>query len=198
MDKGWESPGLWESERFFLRRVLCTSEWSEIYILLPAVALQQWSAVLPLGGFQWWGRDLVLHIRALHQQSWKYLNLARWWRRWRTPLILALGRQRQSGFWVWGQPGSTKWVPEQPGLYRETLSQKTNNRQTKILKSFTECKGGRTRKEGNRVGGFKFLIQWGGPAGVCHWPWFGFDPQKRKGEKQPHKVVLWPTGHTHI
>jgi hypothetical protein len=37
-----------------------------------------------------------------------------------TPLIPALGRQRQANFWVRGQPGL---APGQPGLHRETLSQ---------------------------------------------------------------------------
>jgi hypothetical protein len=50
---------------------------------------------------------------------------------WHTPLIPALGRQRQADFWVRGQPGPTKWVPGQTGLHRETLSRKTKNKQTK-------------------------------------------------------------------
>lgn len=29
----------------------------------------------------------------------------------------------------------------------------------KLLRSFTKCEGGRTRKEGNRIDGFTFLIQ---------------------------------------
>jgi hypothetical protein len=60
---------------------------------------------------------------------------------WRTPLVPALGRQRQVDLWVPGQPGlhsefqaslvytvssrpawSTQWVLAQPRLHRETLS----------------------------------------------------------------------------
>jgi hypothetical protein len=52
---------------------------------------------------------------------------AGWW--WHMPLIPALRRQRQVDFWVQGHR-STKWVPGQPGQYRETLSRKTN-KQTK-------------------------------------------------------------------
>jgi hypothetical protein len=33
----------------------------------------------------------------------KIINLTQRW--WHTPLIPALERQRQSDFWVWGQPG---------------------------------------------------------------------------------------------
>jgi hypothetical protein len=43
------------------------------------------------------------------------------------PLIPALGRQRQTDFWV--RAWSTKWVPRQPGLHRETLSQKKQQQQ---------------------------------------------------------------------
>jgi hypothetical protein len=39
-------------------------------------------------------------------------------------LIQALGRQRQVDFWVRERPAwSTEWVPGQPGLHRETLTQ---------------------------------------------------------------------------
>ena len=97
----------------------------------------------------------------------KLTVLSRAW--WRTPLIPALGRQRQADFWVRGLPGlqsesqdsqsysaepgvvahafnpstweaeagrflssrpawSTKWVPGQPELHRETLSWKTKKK----------------------------------------------------------------------
>jgi hypothetical protein len=46
------------------------------------------------------------------------LHAGRWWH---MPLILALGRFLSS-MPAW----STKWVPEQPGLYRETLFWKQN------------------------------------------------------------------------
>jgi hypothetical protein len=51
------------------------------------------------------------------------------WQWWRTPLIPALGRQRQADFWVRnGQPGR-QWVPEQPGLYKETLCVRERERE---------------------------------------------------------------------
>jgi hypothetical protein len=46
---------------------------------------------------------------------------------WRSPLIPALRRQRQVVFWVRSQPGlQSESQDNQPGLYRETLSQKIN------------------------------------------------------------------------
>jgi hypothetical protein len=45
---------------------------------------------------------------------------------WRTPLIPALGRQRQADFWVRGQPGLQSEFQASQGLHREALSQKTN------------------------------------------------------------------------
>jgi hypothetical protein len=45
-------------------------------------------------------------------------NRSHSWAWWRTPLVPALGRQRQTDFWVWGQPGL------QPGLF--TKSSKVN------------------------------------------------------------------------
>ena len=47
------------------------------------------------------------------------------WQWWHTPLIPALGRQR---FLSSRSASSTEWVPEQPGLYREMLSQKNKNK----------------------------------------------------------------------
>lgn len=46
-----------------------------------------------------------LHFSLLWQNSWqKQLKKGR--QRWRTPLMLTLGRQRRGGaLWVWGQPG---------------------------------------------------------------------------------------------
>jgi hypothetical protein len=44
---------------------------------------------------------------------------------WHTPLIPALGRQRQADFWVQGQPGlQSEFQDSQGYIYRETLSQK--------------------------------------------------------------------------
>ena len=61
------------------------------------------------------------------------------WAWWRTPLTPALGKQRQAGRFLSSRPvWSSKWVPEQPGLHRETLSGKTNqtnkNNKKKSLK----------------------------------------------------------------
>ena len=52
---------------------------------------------------------------------------------WHTPLIPALGRQRQVDYEFSSRPAwFTRWVPGQPGLYRESLSRKkqTKNKHT--------------------------------------------------------------------
>jgi hypothetical protein len=48
-----------------------------------------------------WRKD---KIQCHTYNSFHLKNISRWaW--WHTPLIPALGRQRQADFWVWGQPG---------------------------------------------------------------------------------------------
>jgi hypothetical protein len=57
---------------------------------------------------------------------------------WHTPLIPELGRQREAGGSLSSRPAwSTKWVPGQPGLHRETLSRKTKRTTTTTTKSTT-------------------------------------------------------------
>jgi hypothetical protein len=59
---------------------------------------------------------------------------------WRTPLIPALGRQRQVDFWVWGQPGlqsefqDSQSYTEKPCLQKQKQKIKTKNKQTKKTK----------------------------------------------------------------
>jgi hypothetical protein len=52
----------------------------------------------------------------------KLLEARQWWC---SPIIPALGRQRQTDFWVQGQPGLQCEFQDSQG-YRETLSQKQN------------------------------------------------------------------------
>jgi hypothetical protein len=49
--------------------------------------------------------------------------LARQW--WRTPLIPALGRQRQVDFWVWGQPGLQSEFQDSQGYTEKPCLKKT-------------------------------------------------------------------------
>ena len=76
------------------------------------------------------------------------------------PLVPALGRQRQVDFWVWDQPGlQSELVPGQPGLHRETLSQKTKDKQTKDLFLFNE-----------NVQSLNKAF-WDPPSGLCIYRW---------------------------
>ena len=60
---------------------------------------------------------------------------------WHTPLIPALGRQRQADFWVWGQPGlqsefqDSQGYTEKPCLRKTKTKTKTNKKK----KMWTEC-----------------------------------------------------------
>jgi hypothetical protein len=88
--------------------------------------------------YVWWkaatqNKQRTLKLNLKKKTDLKKQKTARRW--WRTPLIPALGRQRQADFWVWSQPAwSTEWVPGQPGLHRETLSrgEKKNRQRSNI------------------------------------------------------------------
>jgi hypothetical protein len=50
---------------------------------------------------------------------------------WRTPLIPALGRQRQADFWVWGQPGLQSEFQDSQGYTEKPCLEKTTTTTTK-------------------------------------------------------------------
>jgi hypothetical protein len=56
------------------------------------------------------------------------------WAWWCTPLIPALGRQRQADFWVWGQPGLQSEFQDSQG-YTEKPCLKTKQNKTKPFNS---------------------------------------------------------------
>jgi hypothetical protein len=54
------------------------------------------------------------------------------WVWWRTPLIPALGRQRQEDFWVWGQPDLQSEFQDSQGYTEKPCLEKQNKiKQTK-------------------------------------------------------------------
>jgi hypothetical protein len=71
-----------------------------------------------------------LGFKYLPKDRVKNLSSSRAW--WCTPLIPALGRQRQVDFWVWGQPGlqsefqDSQGYTEKPCLKKQTNKAKTN------------------------------------------------------------------------
>jgi hypothetical protein len=61
------------------------------------------------------------------KQDWH--NTSRAW--WRTPLIPALGRQRQADFWVRGQPGLQSEFQDSQGYTEKPCLEKTKKRKEK-------------------------------------------------------------------
>jgi hypothetical protein len=56
----------------------------------------------------------------------KHTEAGRWWR---TPLIPALGRQRQTDFWVQGQPGLQSEFKDSQGYTEKPCLEKTKTKQ---------------------------------------------------------------------
>ena len=79
-----------------------------------------------------WGM-VLLSVRIDMSVSRFVFEAGHWWY---TPLIPALGMQAEAGRFLSSMPAwSTVWVPGQPGLHWETMSQETKqktNKQTKI------------------------------------------------------------------
>jgi hypothetical protein len=67
-------------------------------------------------------------------KSWRFSRV--WWR---TPLIPALGRQRQADFWVQGQPGLQSEFQDSQGYTEKPCLEKTKNKQKKIMKVQTNA-----------------------------------------------------------
>ena len=92
-----------------------------------------------------WG--LSTHELYIHSYRQKTQSSSRVW--WCTPLIPALGRQRQADFWVRGQPGLQSEFQVSQG-YTETLSWKTTHTKKiiiKIKKLTQTCKKPHKNKE---------------------------------------------------
>jgi hypothetical protein len=76
----------------------------------------------------------------------KILALSQAW--WHTPLIPALGRQRQADFWVWGQPGLQSEFQDSQSYTEEPCLQKPKTKQnkTKQNKKTQKTKKQKTKK----------------------------------------------------
>jgi hypothetical protein len=78
----------------------------------------------------------------------KKQKLSRAW--WRTPLIQALGRQRQADFWVQGQPGlQSEFQDSQSYTEKPCLKTKQNKKQKQKKKKKEKRKRKRKRKRKN-------------------------------------------------
>jgi hypothetical protein len=60
---------------------------------------------------------------------------------WRTPLIPALGRQRQADFWVRGQPGLQSEFQDSQGYTEKPCLEKNQNQNQKRKKKSEEYLG---------------------------------------------------------
>jgi hypothetical protein len=69
------------------------------------------------------GKQATSHVR-IQETSWVW---------WRTPLIPALGRQRQrqADFWVWGQPGLQSEFQDSQGYTEKPCLKKNKKQKTK-------------------------------------------------------------------
>ena len=65
----------------------------------------------------------------------KIVPWAGWW--WRTPLIPALGRQRQADFWVGGQPGLQSEFQDSQGYTEKPCLEKQKQTNKKLKKNCT-------------------------------------------------------------
>jgi hypothetical protein len=77
---------------------------------------------------------------AVNKRPW--FHAEHWWR---TPLIPALGRQRQVDFWVWGQPGLQSEFQDSQG-YAEKPCLKKKKKQKQKKKQKTLIPTGGTQK----------------------------------------------------
>jgi hypothetical protein len=64
----------------------------------------------------------------MYVSDYKFDNLSRAW--WRTPLIPALGRQRQADFWVRGQPGLQSEFQDSQDYTEKPCLEKPKTKQT--------------------------------------------------------------------
>ena len=93
------------------------------------------------------------------------------WAWWHTPLIPALGRQRQSDFWVRGQPGlQSEFQDSQGYTEKPCLKNKTKKKQNKTK---TKNKQTTTKKKTASIGGLVGLEARGclhrRDVGSIHW-----------------------------
>ena len=75
------------------------------------------------------------------------VNCCRAW--WRTPLIPALGRQRQEDFWIWGQPGLQSEFQDSQGYTENPCFEKTNKQKNKPKKKKKRKKERKKKRKKN-------------------------------------------------
>ena len=85
---------------------------------------------------------------------------ARLW--WRTPLIPALGTQRQADFWVRGQPGLQSELQDSQG-YTEKLCLKKTKQQNKTNKQAISLHASEVAQQGREPSSTS-LVSWAQPA----------------------------------
>jgi hypothetical protein len=80
-------------------------------------------------------QDSQSYIEKPHIKKYK---IAGWW--WRTPLVPALGRQRQADFWVWGQPGLQSEFQDSQGYTEKPCLKKTKQKKQNIIEARKDYK----------------------------------------------------------
>jgi hypothetical protein len=136
-----------------------------------------------------WHAPAILVLRRLRQEDYKFktspgfinetlsqkTKTSRAWWRTRTPLIPALGRQRQADFWVRGQPGlqsefqDSQGYTEKPCLEKPKQTNKQTNKKQKQKKNPKKPKNQNKTKpqaRAEQTGLDQELTQCSGPAFV--------------------------------
>jgi hypothetical protein len=123
-----DSPGIWHT-RVWLTRwwgsfcdKISVFVWRDKKTLAPLPELDHSDSLVP---------DLLVSVSicAIYSKS----NLGRAW--WRTPLIPALGRQRQVDFWVQGQPGLQSELQDSQGYTEKPCLEKTKKKKKVLWES---------------------------------------------------------------
>ena len=106
----------------------------------------------------------------------------------RTPLIPALGRQRQADFWVWGQPGlqsdqDSQGYTEKPCLKKQTNKKQNKTKKTKLNEDSVEANKKTLHVSGNVRAKCQQQLVWQ----PTNWP----SPESKGKREKRSQIWTW-------